>query len=246
MTSASEPSPPGKPPKIKIQGPGSFGVNRGELEGKLRAHRDSETSGIEQAEKDQEEAAKTQAQEERDRQIDDLLPSRVFSLFGDVAYGIFKEYYKVIWDQVADKTHLARGFCTFNTEVQPDLPVTVRTFRAKEFRQLQYLAPQPGEDAREFLTAQIKFRNARVSVALISFDNDGEPFADLGNLLAEKGLEDWLDDDVVKTRFDWLDEMPEEMLAAISAVISDVTQAYRLAVQENLKNQFAPLSPSTD
>lgn len=234
--------PEARPPKISIKSKGSFGLSQEVLEEQLLAHRDAGNK-VQQVEKDKVEAEKEKIQQERDKKIDDLLPRDVFCIFGEVSFGTFKEYYKDVWAQVADKVHLAKGFCSFKKELQPGLPVTVRTFKAKEFRQLQYLAPSPGDNYRGYLEDQIKFRSARLAVSITQFDT--EEFPDLGALLAEKGVDNWEKMDIVKERIDWLDNFPEEMLSAMSALVTDVTQAYRLAVQENLKNQLAPLSPST-
>jgi hypothetical protein len=54
-------------------------------------------------------------------------------------------------------------------------------------------------------------------------------------------VEKWLALPDVKARHAFLDSLPDEIVEVMSGVLSDIVVAYRLALTENLKNQFAPL-----
>jgi len=46
-------------------------------------------------------------------------------------------------------------------------------------------------------------------------------------------------------KIDVVDELPDEVISLLGAVINDTMVAYRCAMTENLKNQLPPLSRTT-
>ena len=59
-------------------------------------------------------------------------------------------------------------------------------------------------------------------------------------------VDEYLESQEVSAKVEFLDNLPDEITAFISAVIDDTMLAYRTASTENLKIQLAPLLPSTD
>lgn len=234
------------PKKISIKPPGSM-VSKEALETSLRDA--TPVSSVESAQKKQSEEAEELKKQLRERQIDSLLPKFVFSAFSDteeMAFDLFKDIYSTVWDQVKDKTHLARGYVDFSIVVH-GAPITVRTFKSGESRALQLLVPPPDmgrTDYGAYLAAETQYRNARLILGLMEYD--GTRLGDTGQELVKLGAKAWLKDEIVEGRLKVIDSMPEIMVEAISGILSDVTWAYRYATRENLKNQLAPLSPSTE
>jgi hypothetical protein len=186
---------------------------------------------------DAEKGEKEEEQSERDKEIDKLLPKEVTSALGDVPFDIFKEMYSGIWEQVESKEHLAKGFCTMRKEIATDLPVVFRTLKTNETHLVNQFAPEPGGEIRKYLDADSEYRKIQLAIGVMEFD--GRESAPIETPTGS--VEEWKDSQVVKERFDWIDGLPEEITALMSAVLTDVTIAYRLALRENLKNQLAPL-----
>jgi hypothetical protein len=192
--------------------------------------------------------AKTDADEkERLDAIDNLLPKEVGSSFGEVSYAMFKERYETVWTQVADKMHLSRGFCIYEWEVAPDVSVMIRTLKTGEMKFLRRFTPvtDPAEDPAKYLDEDALFRNARFVIAVTRFDGQELPDVDVpkARILTQDIVTAWMNDTPVSDRFDWVYDIPEELGDKIAGVFVDLSIAYRFALQENLKNQFAPPSP---
>jgi hypothetical protein len=229
-------------PKVKINPKGSF-VSREALESQLRQHRDTEKS-IEGAQAAQDESKVEAEKRDRNIKIDEILPETVFSVLDDevpLPFQTFKAVYRVIWDQVADKTHLARGYCTFDTPIN-GVSIRLRTLKTFESKALQRLIPSPAmanNNYEEFVVRQSNFRDARVVTGMMSYD--GQEMADLGVMLKSKMPLDWLASSEVVERKEFLDTLPEAVTDMIAGTLSDISRAYRLATRENLKNLLAPL-----
>jgi len=59
--------------------------------------------------------------------------------------------------------------------------------------------------------------------------------------MPESDLESWKKLQIVKGRLEMFDNFSEEIVDGLAGLITDTIFAYRLALQENLKNRYAPL-----
>lgn len=225
--------------KITLKPPGSF-VSKGALTEAVEAAKAAEA--INQTQSDTEKAKQAAAEKARVDEIDKMLPKEVFCFLGKVSFDLFKTFYKAVWDQVENKDHLARGYVIVEKAVAPHLNVIVRSFKTKEMRLLTQFSPvaSPETATAKYADETFTFRNARLALGILSFDGK-----DLGALPlpseADKDLEKWMALSSVKARIEMIESLPEELVDAIAALVNDTILAYRFALQENLKNQFAPL-----
>jgi hypothetical protein len=203
---------------------------------------------LENAQADAKKAEAEAAEQRRIEAIDKLLPKEVNASFGEVPFEFFKERFQTVWTQIAEKTHLTRGFCTYTFDVAPGLSVTIRTLKSGEMKFLRRFTPttDPAENPAQYMDEDSLFRNVRFVIAVTEFD--GNPMPDIEipkkRLLKDEDLEEWLGTKAVADRFDWVDDLPEELTDAVAGTFVDLSIAYRNALQENLKNQFAPPSHS--
>jgi hypothetical protein len=76
---------------------------------------------------------------------------------------------------------------------------------------------------------------------LTNFDgNDLPPLPEI----SPSDPDSWAKQPLVTQKVDWLDKLPEEVVFHLGGVLADVTNAFRLALRENLKNLSAPPSRS--
>jgi len=176
--------------------------------------------------------------DERDKEIDKLLPAKITSSIGPMAFDSFKKWYSSIWDQVVSKEHLARGFCTMTRDIS-GISVVFRTFRSKEMRIINSFSPVSNPDSNfgKYLEEDAAYRAIQIVFGITEFD--GKTVPQIGFPTGD--LQAWREGADLKARLDWVDTLPEEMVSVMNAILADVTIAYRLALRENLKNQLAPL-----
>ena len=235
--------------KVKITAPraatpgGSF-MSREKVLGDIQEQKIRE---LETAQTNAKEAKATEDEQKRLDAINKLLPEHVASSIGEVPYDFFKAQFQTVWDQVAEKTHLSSGYCTYDWEVAPGVSVTIRTLKSGEMKFLRRFTPitDPSEDPAQYMDEDSLFRNVRFVIALMSFDSYELPALSIpkSRRLTKEMIDEWMQDAQVNDRFDWVDDLPEELGDKISGVFVDLSLAYRFALQENLKNQFAPPSP---
>lgn len=225
--------------KIPINPHGGSFVSQGLIKDRIDATKAEKA--VNTAQTDAEKAKGDEAEKKRLDEINRLLPDRVASSMGEMSFSTFKSVYKDIWEQVENKDHLARGFCTFERELAPGLKVGLRTFRSGELRQIRRFtsATLPTQDFHKYLDEEYRYRTARLIVGVTSYAGNEMPAVPLE--FPEGSVEKWLAMNDVKTRAAWLDALPDEIVEAMSGTLSDVALAYRLALTENLKNRFAPL-----
>lgn len=212
--------------------------------------REKELSGLEESTGKQdrvEEEKEEQQEEKRKKKIDDLLPETVVSAYGEISYKKFKEIYGDVYEGVAEKDHWATGFVTHEARMPGGAQIKLRTFRRSEGDAIRSLQPRTallgGGDQDNFFKENSKFVAVRVLVSLMEFN--GEERAVLPTLTID-GTEKWLKNDTVKKGIAWLDGMPDQLVTFMDAMVNDTMLAYNAAATENLKNQLAPLSDSTD
>ena len=95
----------------------------------------------------------------------------------------------------------------------------------------------------DFYADNSRFVMVRIMVALMEFD--GKEQTPLPTLSIDSS-DKWLDNVAVKRGKAWLDNLPDQLVTFMDAVINDVLTAYNAAATENLKNQLAPLLDSTE
>lgn len=195
---------------------------------------------------DQSKKKEEKVEEERQKKIDELIPKTVPAAIGELPFETFRDIYKDVFDAVADKDHWALGFVTHSTELPGGAKAQFRTFKRFEADILRRVAPagglfNEGADVAAYHDASDLYQTIRILTGLVQFE--GENFS-LPKL--DRDVKAWLGVPSVAARRDWLDALPDQLVAYMDNVISDVMFAYRLAATENLKNRFAPLSRSTE
>lgn len=188
-----------------------------------------------------------QKEEDRKKKIDDLLPEIVESAYGEISYERFREIYEDVFDGVKEKDHWATGYVTHETNLPGGTQVKMRNFKRNEGDALRSLTPRAsvmaGGTMEEFYQENSKFVAARITVAMMEFD--GKERLPLPTLTIDK-RDAWFDHDDVKKAIKWLDDLPDQIVTYLDAVVNDIMVAYNAAATENLKNQLAPLSGSTE
>lgn len=201
---------------------------------------------LESSQVDAKEAKATAEEQKRIDEIDALLPKDVPSSIGEVSYAFFKQRFQTVWDQVAEKTHLTSGYCTYTWEVAPGVNVTIRTMKSGEMKFLRLFTPttDPVEDAAKYLKEDSLFRTVRFVMGVTMFDGSDLPTIPTPRprVVEDDTTAKWLTAPAVAQRFDWADDLAEELTDKIAGVFVDLSTAYRFALQENVKNQFAPPS----
>ena len=212
--------------------------------------REKELSGLEEATGKQdrvEDDKEEQREKKRKKKIDSLLPDTVVSAYGEITYKQFKEIYDDVFEGVKEKDHWATGFVTHETHLPGGTPIKMRNFRRSEGDAIRALSPRTsimdGGSAENFDKENSRFVAVRVLVSLMEFD--GKERVPLPTLTLDD-TEKWLTNDGVKKGVAFLDNMPDQIVTYLDAVVTDIMVAYNAAATENLKNQLAPLSDSTE
>jgi len=241
---AEEPRRPVIRPPQKSGSQGSF-VSREKVLGDIQ---EDKIRALENAQADAKRGKAEADEEKRVAAINKLLPDEVAASFGDLPYAIFKERFQTIWDQVAEKLHLSRCYCTYTFEPSPNTSVTIRTLRSKEMKFLRRFTPvtDPADSPAQYMDEDSVFRYVRFVIGVTEYDGNEMPEVTLPKkrLLTPEDMEAWMEDKYVSDRLDFFEDQPEELSDRIAGAFMDVSMAYRYALQENLKNQFAPPSPS--
>jgi hypothetical protein len=211
-------------------------------EKELAALEDS-TGKQDRVEEDKEE----KREEERKAKIDKLLPESIVSAYGEISYEKFKKIYADVYEGVKEKDHWATGFVTHAANLPGGAAIKIRNFRRSEGDAIRSLTPRTnvmsGGPSEDFDRQNSKFVAVRVLVALMEFD--GKEQTPLPTLTLDT-IDEWLGKDVVKKGIKFLDGLPDQLVTFLDAVVTDTMVAYNAAATENLKNQLAPLSDSTD
>ena len=212
--------------------------------------REKDLASLEQATNKQnqvEEAREESKEQERQRKIDELLPETIATAYGVISYAQFKQLYADVYEGVAQKEHWATGFITHDTNLPGGTPIKVRNFRRGEGDAIRALMPRTsvmeGGSMDDFYADNSRFVMVRIMVALMEFD--GKEQTPLPTLSIDSS-DKWLDNVAVKRGKAWLDNLPDQLVTFMDAVINDVLTAYNAAATENLKNQLAPLLDSTE
>jgi len=212
--------------------------------------REKELASLEDATSKQdrvEEDKEDQREEKRRKRIDDLLPETIQSAYGEIDYKQFREIYADVYDGVKEKDHWATGFVTHEAKLPGGAQFKIRNFRRGEGDAIRLLMPKTsvmsGGSVDTFDRDNSRFVAVRLLVALMEFN--GEERAVLPTLTLD-GADRWLEHEHVKKGFAFLDNLPDQLVTFMDAVINDVMVAYNAAATENLKNQLAPLSDSTE
>lgn len=212
--------------------------------------REKELASLEDATDKQErvvEDKEDQKEEERQKRIDDLLPQTIVSAYGEITYDQFKKVYADIYEGVSEKDHWAAGFVTHKSTLPGGTPFKLRNFRRSEGDAIRYLMPRrdamSGGTIDSFYQENSRYVAVRIIISLMEFDdNERVPLP----TLTIDGVDGWLKDAQVRKAIAFLDGLPDQLVTFLDAVVNDVMVAYNAAATENLKNQLAPLSDSTE
>lgn len=234
---------PDKPGSIGHKPGGSF-VNTGELMDGIKKKRELDL--LERTKDRVEEDRATEEEKKQDEEITKLLPDKVESAFGEVRYKSFKALYKDVFEAVASKDHWALGYVAHEMDVDDGIAVRVRTLRKREADVLRGVAPKgagyPGASLDTFNAEQSEYELVRLLFCLQQF---GDTVYHDETKITLKNYEEWRRSELVAARVDAINDLPDEVVALIGAVIHDTMVAYRCAMTENLKNRLAPLSDTT-
>jgi hypothetical protein len=212
--------------------------------------REKELASLEEATGKQdrvEEDKEEQKEEARKKKIDDLLPEEVETAYGLLSYKKFKEVYADVYEGVKEKDHWATGFVTHTANLPGGTPFKLRNFRRSEGDAIRALQPRSsafaGGDSDDFYKENSRFVAVRIIVALMEFDgNEQVPLP----TLTIDSIDEWFGKDTVKKSIAFLDGLPDQLVTFMDGVVNDIMVAYNAAATENLKNQLAPLSDSTE
>ena len=212
--------------------------------------REKDLSSLEEATGKQdrvEEDKEEQREEKRKKHIDDLLPEEVQSAYGVISYEQFKKVYEDVFVGVREKDHWATGFVTHETKLPGGAQLKMRNFRRGEGDAIRSLMPRTsvmsGGSMDSFDRENSKFVAVRIIVGLMEFNDD--EFTPLPTLTLD-GIDKWLQNEMVKKAVAFLDNLPDQLVTFMDSVVTDIMVAYNAAATENLKNQLAPLSDSTE
>ena len=226
--------------------PGSIGkkpqgsmVNTTELVSDIRKKK--ELDAIQQMQDHGEQDRADAEEQQQDDQINKLLPKEVGTAVGLVDYAKFRELYADVFEAVKNKDHWALGYVSHEFKLYDGLPVQVRTMRKREADVLR--GTVPSGDVETFNDQQSEYETMRLLICLQKF---GANVYQDDTKLSLKSVEEWRGSKAVEARADQLEDLPDEIVAFLGAVINDTMNAYRYAMTENLKNQLAPLSDTTD
>lgn len=222
---------------------GSF-VNTGEMVGEIKKKKELDAIQNMQDRGDQDRA--DAEEQKQDKEISELLPTKVESAFGELPYATFKELYKDVYEAVTNKDHWALGYVSHEFDVYDGAAVRVRTMRKREADVLRGVAPKgasyPGATLDTFNSESSEYEIIRLLICLQQFDQNiysDEVKVSLSN------YDEWRKSAPIISRAEQIDNLPDEVIAFLGAVINDTMFAYRCAMTENLKNQLAPLSAIT-
>jgi len=231
---------PEQPGSMGKKPQGSF-VNTNQLVTDIRKKK--ELDSLEQM-KDKAEESKVDAEEQKqDAKIAELLPKKLDSAYGELPYSTFKEIYKDIFEAVANKDHWSMGYVAHEFNLYDGVPVRVRTMRKREADVLRGVAPRGTAfgtgDLEKFNMERAEYETVRLLLCLQQFGDT--TFQDDAKLTLAN-FETWRKSAAVAARTGMIEDLPDEIIAFLGAVINDTMTAYRCAMTENLKNQLAPLS----
>lgn len=217
---------------------GSF-VSASEIRDKIDAQQAAVQIAQGQTDAEKEKIAAQEAA--RLKEIDELLPKELICSVGRMSFDTFKRRYKTIWDQVSSKDHLARGYCIFEHEAAPGVKTSYKTMRSVEMRLLSRVSPTTpaATDPIKYADEGYQYRLVRVAMGVLEWD--GRQLAPLPLPGSSDPVGAWLALPDVAARLKMFENLGDELLDLLLGTLNDVTNAYRLALQENLKNQYAPL-----
>lgn len=188
-----------------------------------------------------------QQEEKRKKRVDDLLPQKVESAYGEITYKQFKQIYADVFEGVTEKEHWATGFVTHSAKLPGGSEFKMRNFQRSEGDAIRSLMPRGtvmgGGTPDSFYLENSRFVSVRIIVALMEFD--GQQQVPLP-ILTISGADEWLKSANVVKSIAFLDRLPDQLVTFMDAVVNDIMVAYNAAATENLKNQLAPLSDTTE
>jgi len=182
----------------------------------------------------------------REAEIDKLLPEKVDTAFGTLAYASFKLLYADVFEAVSLKDHFAMGYVTHETKFTDGTVIRVRTFRRAEGDALRSLTPRSsvieGSTMEAFYKESAKYDRAKILLGLVQFGDKtfGDPIK-----FTIDNIDKWFAHPDIQARLGWYDNLPDVIVGFLDRVLEDTMSAYRAALTENLKNLLPPLSHIT-
>lgn len=208
--------------------PGSFNGSRDQLEAKARDAKEQKI--LENFQKNQDSTAEAKEESKEDARATEIrsrLPEKVPSLilgsrFGDdagfVPYATFKDHYKTIWDQIADKDQLISQRTYYSTKIGPHT-FTFRSLTGGEQRALVMF------DNTDYSTLRIILQLAKQGTT------DFTPIR-----LTPETRQKWRDDPFIKQQYDWILDWDISVISHVLGVLNDLDRAKEYALVEDSIN----------
>jgi hypothetical protein len=179
------------------------------------------------------------------------LPTVIHTMRGPLAYSKFKELFKEVWAQVADKQYLLSGRVRLETELA-GFKVVFRSLLRKEEQALAVWEPAPSAYAENGALLNPDGHGGRVEQQiahglrrlLLQLERVDSVVIELPPLTAGD-RDKWLDDPKVVSKLEWLGNMDTMFITALMEMLNDFGSARYYALRENLLNPSKPLSPTT-
>jgi len=167
----------------------------------------------------------------------------------------FSSYFKSVWDQVADKRFMARGYVTFDTTIA-GTQFSVRTLRRCEESALALWSPSMAVESDPRFSSEDRHvahgdavaRQMASSLRRLAVHLDGGVFLDnrveLPKLTTDTAAS-WLSSPAVINLLASLDNLDAGLIAALMDVAYDVELARACALRENIRNPSKTPTPTT-
>lgn len=208
---------------------GSFGGSREQVEQAIAQKRASEN--LQQNVEQQAEAAEQKEKERVEEEVNSKLPRIVDSgILGRTTFEKFKEMYKSVWDQVADKSHFLSRRVTFTTEIP--MHITVQSLTQAEQRCLELWAPNKSMTQTEIQEASMDYSVLRLVIQLRSVEEI--EFVDVP--LSVLNREDWRKDPAIVQQIEVVSGWDPQFVTFLVELVNDLDAAKYTALVENLKH----------
>lgn len=225
---------------------GSFSKSPAAVNEQIKRDRaDAAVKAKDLEDKERDRLAKENVEKEAVEEQPSVLPKFVDSaVFGRLTFDHFREKYLTVFEQIRDKVHLTKGAVDFNTEISGQ-KISLSSLTKGQQRFVNYIARgdasmsrMPSLDEQEefgrwFLLVSITTAGAKdvrlpkpPRISSSEFEKDR----------TDKAIEEYLKNEKVLSKLDWLDDLANEVYQHLFNVVTDLMTAVFLAVREDILN----------
>ena len=233
-------------PEGKVKG--SFSQSPGNVNEQIKRDRAAEAvkaKAKEDAERSKLAAENTPGDKDGDGELPLALPKFVdSSVHGRLSFENYRKKYEAVFDQVRDKVHLTKGHVELQTEISGQ-KISLSSLTKGQQRFVNYIArgdasmakmpsiDEQDEFGRWFLLMAITTTGAKdvrlprpPRISSSAFGKDQ----------TESDIKEYLANEQVKSKLEWLDDLSHEVYQHMFNVVTDLMTAVFLAVREDLIN----------